>query len=242
MVDEKKLPPREDPETWQRSRWSAIGWGCHCKGVRPCFRDRCRYRDLIECEEHPGDGELCPHEVRLFAFCADGYNRQFWKARDVLGDKAYIDRVRELALIELRMHRVAMRLTWLEKDRYAAARDVDWFNGEIDRLFKYNRTTGNRLLRVLEELEVASLPPKHGLPHIFCVEWALKMVNYGIGPVCIIETREVTFDGVWENVRENRLHERIRRCLDPDRQHDDDREGPSAYDGCGSPWPWHPIR
>lgn len=213
-----------DSNTWKRSRWSSLGWGIHCKSILPCDPDRCRYIDRRQCEEPPGDNRPCSFETRLFFYYLHGYDRQFQRARDVLGDDDYLALLNELAFLEVRLLRIKVRQNWLDLHWHEVKDDHDFVTKEVDRTFKYGTTARNRWAVIINALTQASLPPMHGLIDMFRVEWLKGWTEYGVGPACDIETREVSFERVWPNYRLNQFMKRVEIAahIRPVEEDDDD--------------------
>lgn len=189
-LPDNDIPSREDPKTWQHSRWSAVGWGIHCRGFLPCNPTRCRYAERRGCSNPPGSGASCPFEVDLCRERVGAYSREFPRARGVLGDEVTLSLLRELALLDVRMLRVKIRMNWLELNIQELMRDPDTVEKETRLTFKYETTLRNRWLEIVERLREANKDPRADWPHIFYVQYVMT----GIGPACDLKTREVNYD------------------------------------------------
>lgn len=184
---------RLDPTTWHLSRWSRLGWGCHRHDLMPCMPETCPYRELRRCDDAaPGAGKPCPYEISEAQSLIDGYNVEFRLARGVLGDTIYLDLLREMVTLKLRLDRIILRDDWLGRHREKAIQDPDWFVDEVNRVHRYHVMVLNKWLSIREQLHEASADPLIGWLDIYRVQY----VTTGFGPACNLRTREVSLDGV----------------------------------------------
>lgn len=188
---------RQDQATWSRSRWSRLGWGCHRHDVLPCMPVTCPYRERTGCGDvAPGNGRPCPFETFEARSLAVAYDREFGRARGVLGDSIYLDLVREMVICQLRLDRISMRDNWLDLNRAEALKDPGWFASENERLHRYHVTALNKWTAVRDRLREAAADPYAGWIDLFRVQYVL----HGVGPACDIASHEVSLDntGVWD--------------------------------------------
>lgn len=155
---------RHDPKTWRKSKWSALGWGVHCKSLLPCNPERCRYNERRQCEYPPGDGNACPHEVAYFFEYLNGYSLQFKRAHYTLGRAAFSRLLFDLAMTEIQLLRLGLRENWVSLHaRALVAEDPEWLMHETTLTTRYERTTRNRWRALVGALSEAARDPYEGM-------------------------------------------------------------------------------
>lgn len=190
-ADPEEPSRRRDPNTWKLSRWSRLGWGCHAADVLPCVPTRCPYRESQRCDDFaPGAGRPCRIELLEARRLAEAYDRQFARARIVLGEATYYPSIKELVILQLRIARINQRNDWMLLHLDEAKRDPDWWNRQWELTSKYHTTTLNKWGQAIARLKEASADPLLGWTDFERTQYIMS----GIGPACDIKTREHTLE------------------------------------------------
>lgn len=153
----------------------------------------CPYSERTACGAlAPGGGKPCPFERCDARRLLTAYDREFGRARQVLGDEIYVQHVRDMVVLQLRLDRISLRDNWLDLHCEEALADVDWFNAEVSRLHRYRVTVFNKWVMLRDNLREAAADPLLGWIDLYRVQYVL----HGIGPACELATREVNLENV----------------------------------------------